>query len=109
MIRTVLRFPPSNMARHRSKRGRGKRAFNPEDDTNIEHRSIGVWDFYVQRDPRLSWIPRSWKIEEYAEILNDVPYLWRTVKDIAPDCWKLLVVYMTLTLVLAFIPAISLW
>ncbi|KAI0321903.1 HlyB/MsbA family ABC transporter [Amylostereum chailletii] len=93
----------------RRRQNRNKGSFDPNDAANIQHHSIGVWDLYVQRDPKLSWIPQSWKVEEYAELLNDAPYLWRTVQDISPTCWQPLVLYGLLTLALSLIPALSLW
>ena len=88
----------------------GKRAaFDPQNRTLVEHRQFGVWDLYVERDTKLSYIPTSWRIEKYAGLLNDLPYLWRTVRDVGAVAWPLLVLYVVITLMKSLVPALNLW
>jgi hypothetical protein len=89
---------------------KGKRAaFDPQNRTLVEHRQFGVWDLYIERDPKLSYIPTSWRIEQYAGVLNDLPYLWRTVRDVGAVAWPLLVLYVAITLMKSLVPALNLW
>ncbi|TFY73558.1 hypothetical protein EWM64_g10454, partial [Hericium alpestre] len=86
--------------------------FDPKDAERVEHHRIGVWDLYVQHEEKLlSYVPSAWRdrLEEYGSILNDMPYLWRTVKDISKTCWHFLVVYATITVIIALLPALTLW
>ena len=91
-----------------SKKGK-KAAFDPQNRTLVEHRQFGVWDLYIERDPKLSYIPTSWRVEQYAGLLNDLPYLWRTVRDVGAVAWPLLVLYVAITLMKSLIPALNLW
>jgi len=89
---------------------KGKRAaFDPQDRTLVEHRQFSVWDLYVERDSKLSYFPTSWRVEQYTGLLNDLPYLWRTVRDVGTVAWPLLVVYVAITLVKSLVPALNLW
>lgn len=89
---------------------KGKRAaFDPQNRTLVEHRQFGVWDLYIERDPKLSYIPTSWRVEQYAGLLNDLPYLWRTVRDVGAVAWPLLVLYVAITLMKSLVPALNLW
>ena len=94
--------------RRRSRRGRAS-TFDPQDETLVEHRKLGVWDLYVERDPKLSYFPSSWRIEEYMGLLNDLPYLWRTIRDVGTVAGPLLFLYVAFTLVKSLIPALNLW
>ncbi|KAI0056772.1 P-loop containing nucleoside triphosphate hydrolase protein [Artomyces pyxidatus] len=90
-------------------RRRTKGIFDPNDLLHTKHHRLGVWDLYVQYEPKLSWIPSSWKVEAYAEIINDLPYLWRTIRDVGRTCWHLLIVYVVLLIGSSLLPALSLW
>lgn len=94
--------------RRRSKKGKGG-TFDPQNGTLVEHHKLGVWDFYVERDAKLSYFPASWKIEEYAGIFNDLPYLWRTIRDVGAVAWPLLLLYLAISLITSLIPALNLW
>ncbi|KAI0267129.1 HlyB/MsbA family ABC transporter [Gloeopeniophorella convolvens] len=96
----------------KQRRNRGTKksgSFNPQDEENVKHRKLGVWDFYVERDPKLSYFPTSWKLEEYVGILNDLPYLWKTLYDVGTVSWPLLVLYVAIVQAAALIPAVNLW
>jgi hypothetical protein len=104
-----LSLPPSMRKDLRySKQGKGA-AFDSQNRTPVEHRQFGVWDLYVERDPKLSYFPTSWRLEEYARLFNDIPYLWRTVRDVGVVAWPLLLLYVAITLLKSLVPAASLW
>jgi hypothetical protein len=101
---------PSSMKknRRRPKRRNGS-TFDPQDQSLVEHRKLGVWDLYVERDPNLSYFPTSWRIEKYTGLLNDLPYLSRTIRDVGAVAWPLLFLYVATTLVKSLSPALNLW
>ena len=86
-----------------------KPAFKPRKGKVLEHTRIGVWDLYQERDQLLSYLPISWKIDAYTEMWNDLPYLWKTIRDIASVAWPMLSLYLVLTLVRSLLPALTLW
>jgi len=86
-----------------------KPAFKPRKGKVLEHTRIGVWDLYQERDQLLSYLPTSWKIEAYTEMWNDLPYLWKTIRDLASVAWPMLSLYLVLTLVGSLLPALTLW
>lgn len=86
-----------------------KDVFDPDNRKAIEHRKLGVWDLYVERDKLLSYFPTSWKIESYVGMRNDIPYLCRALRDMRAIAWPLLSLYLVLTLVKSLLPALSLW
>jgi hypothetical protein len=86
-----------------------KPAFEPRKGKVLEYTRIGVWDLYQERDQLLSYLPTSWKIDAYAEMWNDLPYLWKTIRDLASVAWPTLSLYLVLTLARALIPALTLW
>jgi hypothetical protein len=94
--------------RRRSKKGKGN-AFDPQNETLVRHHELGVWDVYVERDPKLSLFPTSWKIEEYVGMWNDLPYLWRTIRDVGSVAWQLLLLYVAIVAASSLIPALNLW
>jgi hypothetical protein len=96
------------MNRRYSKNRKGS-TFDPQTGTLVEHHELGVWDLYIERDRRLSYFPSSWRIEEYAGLFNDLPYLWRTIRDVGTVAWPLLSLYVAITLMNSLLPALSLW
>lgn len=99
-------------SRKRPPGGRRPRGtFDVEDDRRVKHTKIGVWDLYEERVSR-SWLPSSFPaIEEYLQVFQNVPYVWKMVKDIAgiQDCWLLLTLYVIIDIISSLIPALSLW
>jgi hypothetical protein len=79
------------------------------DRSSFEHIELGVWDLYVLRTPLSRYLPTSRKIEEYAQIWKEVPYLRRTLCDMSTVAWPFLSLYLVLTLAKCLIPALSLW
>jgi len=86
-----------------------KPALEPRKGKVLEHTRIGVWDLYQERDQLLSYLPTSWKLDAYTEMWNDLPYLWKTMRDIASVAWPMLSLYLVLTLAGSLLPALTLW
>ena len=100
--------PSMRKSRRYSKNGKGVTS-DPQNSTPVEHRQFGVWDLYIERDQKLSYFPTSWRIEEYTRLHNDLPYLWRTIRDVGAEAWPLLLLYVVVTLLKSLVPALSLW
>jgi hypothetical protein len=84
-------------------------AFEPKKGKVIEHTKYGVWDLYQERDQSLSYLPTSLKIDAYREMWNDLPYLWKTIRDLSTVAWPMLSLYLVLTLARSLLPALTLW
>jgi hypothetical protein len=101
---------PSSMKKNRRRpKRRSGSTFDPQDQSLVEHRKLGVWDLYVERDPNLSYFPTSWRVEKYTGLFNDLPYLSRTIRDVGAVAWPLLFLYVAITLVKSLSPALNLW
>ncbi|KAJ7480006.1 P-loop containing nucleoside triphosphate hydrolase protein [Mycena galericulata] len=87
--------------------------FDPADTQNVRHTKMGVWDLYEQIEPKLKHVPGALaaKLETFHEMKGSFPYVLRMFREIGSirACWWLLGGYLTLTLILAVIPAIELW
>ncbi|KAH8996475.1 HlyB/MsbA family ABC transporter [Lactarius hatsudake] len=94
--------------RRRSRKGKGG-TFDPQNETLVEHRQLGVWDLYIERDHKLSLFPTFWKIEEYVGMWNDLPYLLRTIRDVSTVAWPLLLLYVAIMTTSSLVPALNLW
>ncbi|KAH9054296.1 HlyB/MsbA family ABC transporter [Lactarius vividus] len=89
---------------------KGKRGtFDPQNETLVEHRKLGVWDLYIERNSKLSPFPLLWKIQEYVGMWNDLPYLWRTIRDVGTVAWPLLLLYVAIMTASSLVPALNLW
>jgi hypothetical protein len=86
-----------------------KPAFEPKKGKVVEHTKYGVWDLYQERDRSLSYLPTSLNIEGYREMWNDLPYLWKTIRDLSSVAWPTLSLYLVLTLARSLLPALTLW
>ncbi len=82
---------------------------DPLNKSLFEHINLGVWDLYIMRTRLSRYLPTSWKIEEYARIWKDVPYLWRTVRDMSTGARPLMLLYLGITLAKSLTPAVRLW
>lgn len=97
--------------RNRQKISSKKGIFNPEDTTRVKHTRIGVWDLYEGKTPELEHIPGSSKLEGFLQFKDNLPYVWRMLKDIGSlrSCWILLILYCIIDILVSFIPAVSIW
>ncbi|KAK7060894.1 hypothetical protein VNI00_000627 [Paramarasmius palmivorus] len=90
-----------------------KGKFDPEDEKNVKHTRVGVWDLYEEKQPELERIPLSKRlnVEHYLEMYNSLPFVWMMMKDIGSirSCWFYMAVYLLIEIVSSLIPAISLW
>ncbi|KAG6831639.1 hypothetical protein H0H92_008716 [Tricholoma furcatifolium] len=95
----------------RKKRSTRKGTFDPNDTKNVKHSQIGVWDLYEEIQPELSHLPGSSRLEPYLELAQNLPYVWRMLKDIGSirACWFHLALYLLIQCTLSLIPAVSLW
>lgn len=79
---------------------------------DIKHTRYGVWDLYSQKSSsKVSRFPFSSYIEAGAQALDNMPYVWRMLRDVftIPSCWYLLIMYGICRVLLAFLPAVTLW
>lgn len=100
---------PRGVFRRRRPTRKGK--FDPLDTQNVKHSRIGAWDLYEEIQPELAHIPGSSRLEPYLEIVQNLPYVLRMLKDVSSirACWFLLALYLTVECIASLIPAISLW
>ena len=81
-------------------------------DQGVKHTRVGVWDLYEERNPKIVWrLPGFATIEHYADMLQNLPYVWRMLKDISsiPNCWLLLCCYLLVAFAHSLLPAVTLW
>jgi hypothetical protein len=85
--------------------------FDVQDTANVKHTRLGIWDMYEQKNPKVLDIPGVAGLESRLEILNDLPYVWRMLKDVLSirSCWIYLIMYLVIEMVQALIPAVTLW
>ncbi|KAH8120695.1 P-loop containing nucleoside triphosphate hydrolase protein [Phellopilus nigrolimitatus] len=88
-----------------------KGTFDPDDTRRVKHSKIGVWDLYEEVTPELKNVPGGAKLEQLNDIKQSIPYVWRMLKDLSglKSCWLALVSYVTVTAILALLPAVALW
>jgi hypothetical protein len=101
------------------RRGRGQKtrrgprhgSFDPYDPNTVKHTRLGVWDLYEQVDPGVTRLPWVSKVARRLEVLNDLPYVWRMVKDVASikSCWPYFLIYCIVELLSSLLPAVTLW
>ena len=101
------------------RRGRGQKtrrgprhgSFDPYDANIVKHTRLGVWDLYEQADPGIIRLPGVTGLARRLEVLNDLPYVWRMVKDVASikSCWLYFLIYCIIELLSALLPAVTLW
>ena len=93
----------------RKDKGGDAPTFEPRKGKVLKHIKVGVWDLYVERDQLLSYLPTSWKIDAYTEMWNDLPYLWKAIRDLASVAWPMLSLYLVLAFAKSLLPALTLW
>ncbi|KAA1475432.1 HlyB/MsbA family ABC transporter [Dentipellis sp. KUC8613] len=103
--------PQPQTQTQRSSSSRTSSRSSQSDATRIKHYRIGVWELYVPEEPYVSYLPSAWRVrlEEYATIVHDLPYLWRTIRDISRDGWHLLLTYALVVFLFSLAPALTLW
>ncbi|KAI9437632.1 HlyB/MsbA family ABC transporter [Lactarius indigo] len=82
---------------------------DPLNKNLFKHVNLGVWDLYIRRTRLSRYLPTSWKIEEYARIWKDFPYLVRTIRDMGTVARPLLLLYLGITIAKSLTPAVRLW
>lgn len=97
--------------RHQRSTSSRKGTFNPSDEQNVKHTRIGVWDLYEEVLPQFTNFPGASRFSRYFQMANDMPYIWRMIKDIGSirACWFLLTFYLVVELFASLVPAVSLW
>ena len=95
----------------RTRRGPKHGSFDPYDANTVKHTRLGVWDLYEQVDPGIIRLPGVSELGRRLEILNDLPYVWRMLKDVASikSCWLYFLVYCIVELLSSLLPAVTLW
>lgn len=87
-------------------------AYDFEDAARVKHIRIGVWDLYEERKDSLrSRIPGAATLVQYKEIVQCLPYIRLVLNDMLKirNGLTLLWLYALVELLLALIPAASLW
>ena len=79
----------------------------------FKHTKAGIWDVYEQiptgkfsiNIPGVSKLPRN------LEFVQDLPFVWRMVKDVIKikSCWYYLCLFITVKFLASLEPAVSLW
>lgn len=95
----------------RTRRGPKHGNFDPSDVNTVKHTRLGVWDLYEQVDPGAAQLPGVSQVTRRLEVLNDLPYVWRMVKDVASikSCWFYFLIYCIVELLSSLLPAVTLW
>lgn len=77
-----------------------------EDARRVRHTRLGIWDLYEDREADVSHI--AWM---YAQIVQSVPHILRTLKDILGirRGWMLLSTLLVIEVLASLTPAVSLW
>lgn len=101
------------------RRGRGQKTrrgtrhgnFDPYDANTVKHTRLGVWDLYEQVDPGVIRLPGVSEVARRLEVLNDFPYVWRMLKDVASikSCWLYFLIYCVVEFLSSLLPAVTLW
>ncbi|OCH83861.1 P-loop containing nucleoside triphosphate hydrolase protein [Obba rivulosa] len=87
------------------------RSFDPEDRVRVKHTKVGVWDLYEELPCQFDHVPGASRVERILEIKQNLPYLWRMMKEFVSieNCGFLLCITLSMQLLIGLIPAITLW
>jgi hypothetical protein len=79
---------------------------DPKDARRVRHTRMGIWDLYEDRETDVSRI--AWT---YAQIVQSVPHILRTLKDILSirRAWVPLSAFLAIEVLASLVPAVSLW
>ena len=79
----------------------------------FKHTAAGVWDVYEQIPHNKFGINIPWiaKLTRNLEIINDLPFIWRVVKDVVniKSCRYYLFSFIFVRILLSLQPALTLW
>lgn len=79
----------------------------------FKHTEAGVWDIYEQIPHRKFdvGIPMISALPYYADITEDLPFVWRMVKDVIKieSCSYYLCLLIMVEFLASLVPAVSLW
>ncbi|KAG1759101.1 P-loop containing nucleoside triphosphate hydrolase protein [Suillus occidentalis] len=82
------------------------RNFTPKDAGRVRRSRVGIWDLYEDRETDVSHI--AWM---YAQTVQTVPYILRTLKDTfgIRRAWIMLSTFLVIEVLASLTPAVSLW
>ena len=98
-----------------------KRALDDDDSAKrktdlakeFKHTKAGVWDIYEQVTYSKFGFdaPFISKLSRNLELLDDLPFFWRALKDLAKikSCWSYLCLYILVKILTSLQPAVALW
>ena len=79
----------------------------------FKHTKAGVWDVYEQVPHNKFGIQIPWisKLTRNLEIVNDLPLIWRVIKDVMniKSCRYYLLLLVLVKILLSLQPAVALW
>lgn len=79
----------------------------------FKHTKAGIWDVYEQIPPAKFGIniPGVSKLSQNLEIIEDLPFVWRMVKDVTKikSCWYYLCLFIFVKALASLEPAVALW
>ena len=79
----------------------------------FKHTKAGIWDVYEQIPTGKigTIVPGVSKLFRNVEIIEDLPFVWRMVKDVLKieSCWYYLCLYIFVKLLSSLEPAVALW
>lgn len=105
------RPPPTSEKRAQHDTDRLKRKSNLANE--FKHTKAGVWDVYEQIPHNKFGINIPWisKLTRNLEIINDLPFIWRVVKDVLniKSCRYYLFPLILVKVLLSLQPAVTLW
>ncbi|KAH9917929.1 P-loop containing nucleoside triphosphate hydrolase protein [Epithele typhae] len=88
-----------------------KGTFNPYDTSRVKHTRLGVWDLYEEQEPKLAKVPGTSRFEQYMDLIECMPYVWRMVKDVLgiPSCAFLFAVHVACQFARAMMATLGTW
>jgi hypothetical protein len=79
----------------------------------FKHTKAGVWDVYEQIPHNKFGFNIPWisKLTRNLEIFNDLPFIWRVIKDVMniKSCRYYLSLFILVKILLSLQPAVALW
>lgn len=79
----------------------------------FKHTKAGVWDVYEQVPHNKFGLKIPWisKLTRNLEIVNDLPLIWRVIKDVMniKSCRYYLLSFILVKILLSLQPAVALW